>query len=321
MNHPLVSVIVPVYRVENYLRTCVDSILAQTYSDLEVILVDDGSPDGCPAICDEYAKQDARVRVIHQKNAGACAARNSALDVCQGEYITFVDSDDFIHPCYVELLWDTLHKQQADISIANFTEVSADAVPKDFPSIPNSNISIHQITGRDACFMLYDSSYWTRIVVPWGKLFPRRLFEQLRFPHLPCQEDEATIYKLLYPQKEIALFDTPLYYYRATPDSLSHQSFSEKELVFSQIFDERVQYYDAHHDDELALKTLVMAFYITGYYYTTFWGETLTPKLAALLKKYYLTLMHRKPSLKAIWDYTSNYISSRFSVFFAAKKR
>ena len=126
---------------------------------------------------------------------------------------------------------------------------------------------------------------------------------------------------LFYPLASLILCDVPLYFYRSNPASITGQSFSEKRLDIFPILDERVQYYDAHHDNELALKTLVMAFYITGYYYTTFWGETLTPKLAALLKKYYLTLMHRKPSLKAIWDYTSNYISSRFSVFFAAKKR
>ena len=120
MNHPLVSVIVPVYRVENYLRTCIDSILAQTYSDLEVILVDDGSPDGCPAICDEYAKQDARVRVIHQKNAGLSAARNAGLDLCQGEYITFIDSDDFVHPRFVELLLKCLPERELSDSHFRF---------------------------------------------------------------------------------------------------------------------------------------------------------------------------------------------------------
>lgn len=320
MNHPLVSVIVPVYRVENYLRTCVDSILAQTYSDLEVILVDDGSPDGCPAICDEYAQQDARVRVIHQKNAGLSAARNAGLDLCQGEYITFIDSDDFVHPRFVELLLNACLKEHCPIAISDFKSVPVDADGKEacfsFTDIPS-----HRITGRNACLMIGDPAHWTRIVTAWGKLYHRSLFAAERFPVGRINEDEALTYKLFYPQASLILCDVPLYFYRSNPASITGQSFSEKRLDIFPILDERVQYYDAHHDDELALKTLVMAFYITGYYYTTFFGKTLTPKLADLHKKYYHALMHRKPSLKAIWDYTSNYISSRFSVFFAAKKR
>lgn len=142
MNGPLVSVIVPVYRVEKYLRICVDSILAQTYSDLEVILVDDGSPDGCPAICDEYAQQDARVRVIHQKNAGLSAARNAGLDLCQGEYITFIDSDDFVHPRFVELLLNACLKEHCLISVSDFKSVPVGADGKEaclsFTDTPHS---------------------------------------------------------------------------------------------------------------------------------------------------------------------------------------
>lgn len=168
--------------------------------------------------------------------------------------------------------------------------------------------------------MIGDPAYWTRIVTAWGKLFHRNLFIAERFPVGRINEDEALTYKLFYPQASLILCDVPLYFYRSNPTSIMGQSFSEKRLDIFPILNERVQYYDVHHDDELALKTLVMAFYMTGYYYTTFLSETITPKLADLLKKYYLTLMHRKPSLKAIWDYTSNYISSRFFVFFAAKK-
>ena len=108
MNNPLISVIVPIYNVERYLKACVDSIVNQTYSNLEIILVDDGSPDKCPEICDEYAKRDKRIKVIHQENGGLSAARNAGINVVRGEFLTFIDSDDFVSKNYVELLYDGL---------------------------------------------------------------------------------------------------------------------------------------------------------------------------------------------------------------------
>ena len=112
----LISVIVPVYKVEKYLKRCVDSILAQTYPCLEVILVDDGSPDGCPAICDEYAREDRRVRVIHKENGGLSDARNAGIDAAKGKFLGFVDSDDYVHPRFYELLLQALKGEGADIA-------------------------------------------------------------------------------------------------------------------------------------------------------------------------------------------------------------
>ena len=111
----LISVIVPVYKVEKYLKRCVDSILAQTYPCLEVILVDDGSPDGCPAICDEYAREDRRVRVIHKENGGICTARNAGLLQAEGQYVSFIDSDDFMDLVAYEKIIKVLKNNQADI--------------------------------------------------------------------------------------------------------------------------------------------------------------------------------------------------------------
>ena len=112
----LISIIVPVYKVEKYLKRCVDSILAQTYPCLEVILVDDGSPDGCPAICDEYAREDRRVRVIHKENGGLSDARNAGIDAAKGKFLGFVDSDDYVHPRFYELLLQALKGEGADIA-------------------------------------------------------------------------------------------------------------------------------------------------------------------------------------------------------------
>ena len=130
-NNELVSVIVPVYKVEPYLDRCVASILAQTYPNLEVILVDDGSPDNCPALCDAWAQRDARIRVIHKKNGGQSDARNVGLDAESGAYISFVDSDDYIAENFIETLYDLLHEYHTDISAVHWKLVYADA-----PEVP-----------------------------------------------------------------------------------------------------------------------------------------------------------------------------------------
>lgn len=125
-NNELVSVIVPVYKAEPYLDRCVASILAQTYPNLEVILVDDGSPDNCPALCDAWAQRDARIRVIHKKNGGQSDARNVGLDAASGAYISFVDSDDYIAENFIETLYDLLHEYHTDISAVHWKLVYAD---------------------------------------------------------------------------------------------------------------------------------------------------------------------------------------------------
>ena len=117
MSQPLVSIIVPIYKVEPYLRRCLDSIVNQSYTNLEIILVDDGSPDNCPQICDEYASKDNRIKVIHKKNGGLSDARNAGLDICKGEYISFVDSDDWVDEKYIETLLDLAIKENVDIAI------------------------------------------------------------------------------------------------------------------------------------------------------------------------------------------------------------
>ena len=129
MKNLLVSVIVPIYNVEKYLRKCVDSILNQTYKNLEIILVDDGSPDNCGNICDEYALSDSRIRIIHKKNGGLSDARNAGLDIARGNYILFVDSDDYIDETMVEKLYEALEKEKAEMSLCSFVYVNDDGVP------------------------------------------------------------------------------------------------------------------------------------------------------------------------------------------------
>lgn len=151
-NNELVSVIVPVYKVEPYLDRCVASILAQTYPNLEVILVDDGSPDNCPALCDAWAQRDARIRVIHKKNGGLSDARNVGLDAASGAYISFVDSDDYIAENFIETLYDLLHEYHTDISAVHWKLVYADAPEVPAP-LSSRNVTLFQ--GADAIRELF----------------------------------------------------------------------------------------------------------------------------------------------------------------------
>ncbi len=143
---PLLSIIVPVYKVENYLQKCIDSILAQTFTDFELILVEDGSPDGCPALCDAAAAKDARIRVLHQKNGGLSAARNAGLDVARGEWIGFVDSDDYIAPEMYETLYKAVQSTGADLALCDYAAVDEAGIPC-LP--PYTGLAQRIFTGRE----------------------------------------------------------------------------------------------------------------------------------------------------------------------------
>lgn len=143
---PLLSIIVPVYKVENYLPKCIDSILAQTFTDFELILVEDGSPDNCPALCDAAAEKDARVRVIHQKNGGLSAARNAGLDAARGAWVGFVDSDDYIAPEMYEVLYQAVQSTGADLALCDYAEVDEAGAPCQSMHV---SLSEGELTGQE----------------------------------------------------------------------------------------------------------------------------------------------------------------------------
>lgn len=213
MQGPLVSIIVPIYKVEPYLRRCLDSIVNQTYTNLEVILVDDGSPDNCPQICEEYAVKDSRIVVIHKENGGLSDARNAGLDICKGEYISFVDSDDWVNEEYIEKLISIITKESADIAIGENSQTrqvsqkqNAKAVTKTFSS-------------KDALIHLFTQNH-IAFIVSWGKIYKRNLFSALRFPVGKFHEDEFTSYILLSNAKKIAYTSQILYFYFQRPNSI-----------------------------------------------------------------------------------------------------
>lgn len=204
---PLISVIVPVYKVEPYLRRCVDSILNQTFRDFELILIDDGSPDDCPAICDEYAAKDSRVVVIHQKNGGLSAARNAGIDWAfansDSQWLTFIDSDDWVHPQYLEILLSGVKDYGAEISIGQYQLVER--------PIPIQHISAPQVSILPPVETYL--TWFVPSIAAWNKMYAKYLFRDLRYPVGKLCEDAFTTYQLLFQSEHIAVIDSILYYY------------------------------------------------------------------------------------------------------------
>lgn len=207
----LISVIVPVFKVEAFLVRCVESILNQTYRNIEIILIDDGSPDECPKICDDYAKKDKRIRVLHKKNGGLSDARNAGINVANGEYICFVDSDDYIQPTMIEHLFDSARKTQAKMVIVNFQAVDSEGY-RLFP-LSDSPICDGFFDAKEIMPKIYAPGGWYYIVA-WNKLYHRSLFDRIKFPVGKIHEDEYVVIQLMWEAQTIACISTEEYNYR-----------------------------------------------------------------------------------------------------------
>lgn len=253
----VITIIVPIYKVEDCLHRCVVSILNQTYKRLEIILVNDGSPDGCGKICDDYAMLDERVKVIHKKNGGLSDARNTGIEIAQGEYISFVDSDDWIEDNYIEKLYQLLINTNSDISVCNFIRTSTEKV-----KINQSEEKKHEYSNIEALEQLYDR-FGVQMVTAWGKLYKRKLFEGIRFPVGRIHEDEFTTYKLIYNAKKIALTTAQLLYYWQREDSIIGSGFNIKHrLDIIDAFNERAEFFDHIGLNDLRDRTYKVLFFI-----------------------------------------------------------
>ena len=214
---PLLSVIVPVYKVEEYLPKCIESILHQTYENLEILLVDDGSPDRCPELCEEYGKQDSRIRVIHKKNEGQAIARNLALDLCRGEYVSFVDSDDWIEPETYETMLEAMGRTGADIACCGRYNVKQSTGERTLGLCPRKEelLSAEAMLERMLTWQDCDCS-------PCDKVFRTRVFEGLRFPVRSGSEDVGILYRLVIAAGNTVLVPRPFYNYLQRSQSTSY---------------------------------------------------------------------------------------------------
>ncbi len=223
----LISVIVPIYKVERYLKKCVETIMNQTYSNLEIILVDDGSPDSCGVICEELAKKDSRIKVIHKNNGGLSDARNEGIRTSTGEYLLFVDSDDFISYSMIETLYKSIKKNNADMVACGYKKVFSSGIVEEQQFSVKNREEI--LTGEDATKrLLYLME--PGMVVAWNKLERRELWKNMEFPVGKQHEDDFTTYRLMYNSSKVVLINDPLYYYTQREDSIIGTGFSLKSI-------------------------------------------------------------------------------------------
>lgn len=253
----LVSIVVPIYKVEAYLEKCLLSITNQTYLNLEIILVDDGSPDRCGNICDAFAAKDPRIKVIHKQNEGLSQARNVGIEIATGAYITFIDSDDWVHEEYVETLHRLMQTKETDISVCNFLATADEELETsdgDSETYTFSNIEALQ---------QYSDTFYVQMVVAWGKLYKKDLFTGVRYPTGRLHEDEFTTHKLLYKARRVALTTRPLLFYRQREDSIMGNGFDLRHgLDTVDALLERAAFYDSKGLECLRDSTNRIAFHV-----------------------------------------------------------
>lgn len=222
-----ISVIVPVYNVEKYLPYCLQSLERQIYKGFELILVDDGSPDQCGKICDDYAKSHANTIVIHQENQGLSVARNNGVKRSIGEYITFIDSDDLVSDDYLSTLYELIIKYEADISVGKLCAFWGEATASYKPNKNKPYIIYEYETEKALEEMMYGLKYG---VQGCNKLFRRQLVEMVHFPVGKLHEDQGTMYKIVNQSRKLVYINKPIYFYRQREDSIVHTKLTEAHL-------------------------------------------------------------------------------------------
>lgn len=236
MEKPLISVIVPIYKVEAYLDRCVQSIVDQTYQNLEIILVDDGSPDNCPAMCDDWAEKDSRIKVVHKKNGGLSDARNAGMAVVAGELMGFIDSDDWISPDMYQLLYDNITANDSDISVCGVEMVFEDGSPSRM--LTKSGACV--LSAEDAMRAIIEESRLKQPV--WYKLYKTELIRDIPFAVGKYHEDVFWSYQAVGRAQRVSVFDKPCYFYTQRSGSIMGESYSIRRLDSLEAKQARVEY-------------------------------------------------------------------------------
>lgn len=219
--NPLISIIVPIYNVEAYLEKCIESILSQDYTPLEIILVNDGATDSSGEICDRYAKQYENIIALHKTNGGLSSARNAGMEIMRGEYVSFIDSDDYIAPDMISTLYADIIKNEADISCISFLNIFPDR------KVKNTNLAKKLILSKKEaleCFLF--NGYLTPCAC--GKLYKRELWNNIQFPEGRLFEDQLTIYKVIDLAERVVFTPELKYFYLKREGSIGHSKFNEK---------------------------------------------------------------------------------------------
>ena len=219
--NPLIGVVIPVYNVENYLRKCIDSVLSQTYKNFEAILVDDGSNDNSGKICDEYASKDLRIKVFHKKNGGLSDARNYGVERSSADFITFIDSDDYVTEDYIEHLWYLMDKYNSDASCAMIKMVNDDQMF----SLKNDSASAITLDAGQSIERICCTSF-----AAVGRLYKKKSLLKHKFPVGKLYEDIATVYKLICECNKVTFSDKQIYFWVQRDGSITHSGINESQL-------------------------------------------------------------------------------------------
>ena len=244
----MISIIVPVYNIENYVKRCIDSILRQSFTDFELILVNDGSTDTSQQICEQFAREDSRIILINKVNGGLSDARNRGTSKASGEWITYIDGDDYIHVDYLKVLIALCKQANAEIAVVQPLIVNETEAAK------NNYFDLHQyscLSGYEATLEIVHYNKMSMISA-WGKLYHCSLKELLQYPLNKLHEDEFITYKLFYHAKNVAVSNYPLYYYVMRQDSITRKAYSKRRLDKVEALYEATHYFEALHEVELS---------------------------------------------------------------------
>lgn len=253
MEKELISVIIPIYNVEQYLPECIESVLRQTYKNLEVILIDDGSGDRSGMICDEYAMKDDRIVVIHQENQGISKVRNKGVEESKGEYLFWVDSDDYVDKTIIETLYQNLIQHEADMSICNYTQGSERAY-----SFENGAEKVEIFGCEKGLELIYESHHYSFIMaLSWAKLIKKSLYKDLKYPNGKIFEDIYMSHKLISRCDKIVYTNQVMYYYYQWPESILGKKLYVEKLDYLGAFEERIRFFHKLDLPELKEKARV----------------------------------------------------------------
>lgn len=283
----MISVIVPVYNVEKYLPKCIESICGQTYRDLEIILVDDGSTDNCGKICEEYARKDDRIRVLHKQNGGLSDARNYGINEAKGEYIQFADSDDYLHPDMTRRLFQALIQNDADMAVCDFLPVKETDSPEFDTTAPGEVICFQKEQIMDQ--LQYRN---TLTVIAWNKLYKTSVFSDLRYEKGRLHEDEYLIHHILHKIKKSVYLSDKLYFYVQHEGSITGKISTKRIEDGYEAYLERLDFMEKNHYDFMSLCTKKHILYFIFRHYGLLGKEAEDKKLKTRMKKDFKQYYH-----------------------------
>lgn len=280
----LITVIIPVYNVERFLSRCIDSVLSQSYKNLEILLIDDGSTDGSSEICDHYAERDYRIKVIHQKNQGIAAVRNVGVLKATGEYLFWLDSDDYVSEEIIYKLYNNLEKHHAEMSICNF----AKGMESEYTFQSKKNAECIEFDAKYGQEMIYKDDHYAFIMAAsWAKLIKKELYDGLKYPEGKLFEDIYMSHHLIQRCSKIVYTDEILYYYFQWPESILGKTLRIEKLDYLDAFEDRILFYEKMNDFKLVELARVQYLHALIWEYSRAKNILHNPKMVAKIKKAY----------------------------------